>query len=107
MGATRNSVCKIVIPAGEYAATKSENTTIKAWVKKDHATNVAARLVVYADTALGITEQSATKANDTDWEELSITVQATNNTYPVIQAFLEVWYVAGTSNVYLGSVSQT
>lgn len=102
----RNSFCKVKIPVCEVAGTASTAMTIKAWVKKDHATNIACRLVHYADSLLGTTEQAATKASDTDWEELSISVTPTS-TNPVVKVWLETWYVAGNSNSYLGTITVT
>lgn len=102
----RHSEFKVLIPVCEVAGTANTAMTIKAWVKKDHATNIACRLVHYADSLLGTTEQAATKASDTDWEELSITVTPTS-TNPVVKVWLETWYVAGNSNSYLGTITVT
>lgn len=102
--ADRKSNYKAMLPVGEFAGTASTNLVVTAWVKKDHATNIACRLVCYADDALGITEQSATKADDTNWEQLSITLNSAHAN-PVFKVVLETWYVAGNSNSYLGSIS--
>ena len=102
-GNTRTSVYRVKLPVGEFAGVASTNLTISAWVKKDHATNIACRLVCYADDALGITEQSATKANDTNWEQLSITLNSAHAN-PVFSVYLETWYEAGNSNSYLGAI---
>lgn len=102
----RDSEFKVLIPVCEIAGTASTAMTIKAWVKKDHATNIACRLVHYADSLLGTTEQAATKASDTDWEELSISVTPTSAN-PVVKVWLETWYVAGNSNSYLGTITVT
>lgn len=102
----RHSGFRVLIPVCEVAGTASTAMSIKAWVKKDHATNIACRLVHYADSLLGTTEQAATKASDTDWEELSISVTPTS-TNPVVKVWLETWYIAGNSNSYLGTITVT
>lgn len=104
--AERHNSNKVVLKIAEVAGTQSTNLIVKAWIKKDHATNIASRLVCYADTALNITEQAATKASDTDWEELTITVNS-SHANPVFSIFLETWYVAGSSNSYVGKITVT
>lgn len=92
---------------GKFACvTANEQRTLTAWVKKDHATNVGCRLVVYADSVLAISEDSMTKANDTDWEALHVHFTP-NRAKVVVEVFLETWYVAGNSNTYVGSVALT
>lgn len=100
----RASNYKAVLPVAEVAGIASTNLTVTAWVKKDHATNVACRLVCYADDALGISEVSDTKADDTDWEQLSITLNSAHAN-PVFKIYLETWYVSETSNTYVGTIT--
>jgi len=104
----RKSNYKAILPLDKdgFAGAASTNLVVTAWVKKDHATNIACRLVCYADDALGISEVSATKANDTNWEQLSITLNSTHAN-PVFKVVLESWYVSGNSNSYLGSITVT
>ena len=101
--ADRKSNYKAILPVGEFAGAASTNLVVTAWVKKDHATNIACRLVCYADDALGISEVSDTKADDTDWEQLSITLNSAHAN-PVFKVYLETWYEAGNSNSYLGAI---
>ncbi len=92
---------------GPFPVNASALVTITAWVKKDHATNVAAKL--YVEDALynldGVVADSATKADDTSWEELTITFTPTEQ--GAIPVFVDAWYVAGSSNVYIGSITVT
>lgn len=95
------------IKVGEFAVTGDTAVTFTAWVKKDHATNVECRIVCEGPTYSlpGITDVSDTKANDTSWEELSITFTPTES--GIVPIYFESWYVAGNSNTYIGSVTCT
>lgn len=97
----------ITIRLGPFAVAASALVTITAWIKKDHATDVAAKL--YVEDELynldGVTADSATKADDTSWEELTITFTPTEK--GAIPVFVDAWYVAGASNVYIGSITVT
>lgn len=92
---------------GEFAVTEDTAVTFTAWVKKDHATNVACRIVCEGPTYSlpGITYTSDTKADDTSWEQLSITFTPTES--GIVPIYFESWYVAGNSNTYIGSVTCT
>lgn len=97
----------VTIRLGPFAVAASALVTITAWIKKDHATDVAAKL--YVEDELynldGVTADSATKADDTSWEELTITFTPTEK--GAIPVFVDAWYVAGASNVYIGSITVT
>lgn len=97
----------ITIRLGPFAVAASALVTITAWIKKDHATDVAAKL--YVEDELynldGVVADSATKADDTSWEELTITFTPTEQ--GAIPVFVDAWYVAGASNVYIGSITVT
>lgn len=92
---------------GEFAVAADTAVTFTAWVKKDHATNVACRIVCEGPTYSlpGITDTSDTKADDTSWEQLSITFTPTES--GVVPIYFESWYVAGNSNTYIGSITCT
>lgn len=92
---------------GEFAVTEDTAVTFTAWVKKDHATNVACRIVCEGPTYSlpGITDTSDTKADDTSWEQLSITFTPTES--GIVPIYFESWYVAGNSSTYIGSVTCT
>jgi hypothetical protein len=104
---SRNSFTPVTLKIAEVACAASSLVTVKAWVKKDHATNVAAKLYVEdaAYNIAGVVATSTTKANDTNWEELTITFTPTEK--GIVPIFVDAWYVAGTSNVYIGSITVT
>jgi hypothetical protein len=100
------SIAPLKFKVAEVAVVASSSVTITAWVKKDHATNVGAKLVVYANTVVGpSTDQTDSKADDTNWEQLSISFTPT--VAGVVPVYVEAWYSAGASNVYVGSVTVT
>ena len=103
----RNTYNPIIFKIAEVACAASALVTIKAWVKKDHATNIAAS--IYVEDALynitGVVAAETTKASDTSWEELTLTFTPTEA--GVVPIFAKTWYVAGSSNSYVGSVTIT
>ena len=81
-----------------------ETTTVKVWLKKAHATNVDGKLVCRGGQVDGIsTDEVATLANNTNWQELTLTLSPTNDCV----VLLEVWaeYVAGHAAVYVDEIS--
>jgi len=69
--------------------------TVKAWMKKSHATNIGARLVCRGGQLAGVSSDVySTKANDTDWEELTITFTPTEAGVIEIEAW--AYYLAAT-----------
>lgn len=91
----------------QIAVAADTTYTVTAWVKKDHATNIGASLAVYTDTdVLEIASDSIdTKANDTDWEQLSISF--TPSEAGVVPVYINAWYNGATSNIYVGTISVT
>ena len=104
---TRTSYKPVTLKIAEIACAASALITVKAWVKKDHATNVAAKLYVLGElyTIAGVAADDATKASDTSWEELTITFTPTEA--GVVPIYVDAWYVSGASNVYIGSITVT
>ena len=104
---TRTSTNPIPIKIAEVACAASALVTVKVWVKKDHATNIAA--AIYVEDALyniaGVVASEVTKANDTSWEELTLTFTPTEA--GVVPIFAKTYYIAGNSNSYIGSVTIT
>ena len=107
LGSSRTTLMPIRLKLAEVAVSASSLVTFKAWVKKDHATNVGAKIYVLGSdyTIDGVVAASATKANDTNWEELTITFTPTQA--GVVDIYGEAWYSAGNSNVYFGSITVT
>lgn len=98
-----SSIAPAKFPLGEVACKANETVTYSIWVKKDHATNIQAKLVIEDETLTlpGITEQTDTKADDTNWEQLTVSFTPTQK--GVVRPYLYCWYNGGTSNVYVGS----
>lgn len=97
----------IKIKLAELAVSASSAVTVTAWVKKSHATNVAAKLYVDGEdiTLSGITAAEDVKTNDTNWEELSITFTPTEA--GIVQVNVSCWYVLSSAEVYIGSITAT
>lgn len=105
--ATRSIYFPVTLRLGPFPVEASALVTVTAWIKKDHATNVGAKLYVQDElyNIEGVVADSATKADDTSWEELTITFTPTEA--GVVPVFLDAWYAAGASNVYVGSITVT
>lgn len=97
----------IKMKLAELAVSASTAVTVTAWVKKSDATAVAARLYVEGEviTLAGITATEAVKADDTNWEELSITFTPTEA--GIVQVNVSCWYVSSSAQVYIGSITAT
>jgi hypothetical protein len=101
---SRDSGYPLVLNIAKIAVTANNLVTVNAWVKKDHATNVGAKLVCRGGQIAGVaSDVTDTKADDTDWEELEITFTPTEAGVVEIEAW--AYYVAGNSNVYVDDVT--
>jgi hypothetical protein len=95
----RDSFNPLPLYAGQVYCVANATTTVKAWLKKDHATQVDGRLAARGRQLAGIPNNvTATLANNTGWQELSISLTPTES--GVVQ--IEVWaeYVSGHQPVY-------
>lgn len=93
------SIAKIAVSANNLV-------TVKAYMKKDHATNVVGKLVCRGGQIAGVSNDvTATKASDTNWEELTITFTPTEAGVVEIDAW--AYYSAGNSNVYVEDMTIT
>jgi len=95
---TRISTYLLYFKVAKIACAANALVTVKIWMIKGHATNVAGKLVCRGGQLAGVpSDVTATKADDTSWEELTITFTPTEA--GVIE--IEVWayYVAGASTV--------
>lgn len=104
-GSARTTQYPVKLKVAEVAVAADAQVTVTAWVKKDHATNVGCKLIHYATTGIASSEASATKAGDTDWQQL--TIQFTPGEAGVAEIYLETWYVADNSNTYIGTITAT
>lgn len=107
LAASATEAQPIRMKVGEFAVSASSAATFTAWVKKDHATQLGCKIKIdrEAYNLPGITETTDTKADDTNWEQLSISFTPTEA--GIVQIFFEAWYVSGVSNAYIGTVTCT
>lgn len=95
----RDSFNPLPLCAGQVYCLANTTTTVKAWLRKDHATQANGRLAVRGRQLAGIPNNvTATLANNTGWQELSISLSPTES--GVVQ--VEIWaeYVSGHQAVY-------
>lgn len=82
--------------------------TIKCWLKKSHATDIAGGLLVKKDSLAGITSNvQATVSNTTNWEE--VTVSFTPTEKGVVQVYGLGWWLANAADesVYFDDMTIT
>jgi hypothetical protein len=105
-GSTRLSNYPLTLSIARIACTGGKAITFKAWMKKDHATNVACWLRVPGGQDPGIpTDITVTKGSaDTNWEELTLAAFTPTNAC-VIEILAEAWYVAGVSYAYVDDIT--
>ena len=102
---TRTAAYPLDWELGPVALVGGETNTVKVWLKKAHATNVNGRLVCRGGQVDGIsTDVTATLADNTNWQELTLTLSPTDDCV----VMLEVWaeYVAGHAAVYVDEISE-
>lgn len=87
----------------KIACTANNEVTYKAWCKKDHATNVAMKLIVRAGNIGIASDIEVTQADNTDWQELTLTFTPT--LAGVVEVEAVAWYVAGVSYCYVGGTA--
>ena len=97
---------KIIV--ARIAVNANKNLDISAYVKKDHATNVGAKLVVRAGQIAGIDSDVTATAStaDTDWHELALATMLPTES-GVIEVEFWAYYLAGTSSAYIEDISIT
>jgi hypothetical protein len=100
--ADRDSYFPVTLQLLRVLCVANKLVTFKCWVKKDHATNVAAQLIAKSNQLTGMTsDATSVKANDTNWQELTLTFTPTEAGPVTIEG--QVWYVTGNSNAYFDS----
>ena len=91
----------------KIAVTANNLVTVKAWVYKDNATTVGAKLVCRGGQIAGVTNDVTATAADvlTTWEELTITFTPTEAGVVEIEGW--GYYISGNSNVYFDDITIT
>lgn len=89
----------------QFGVAAGSLVTFKCWVKKDHATNVGASIIVEGSdfTLAGISETETLKTDDTNWEELVLTFTPTESGVVTITGL--TWHSGGNSNAYFGKTT--
>lgn len=105
---SRASDYPLDLKIASVACEANKQVTAKVWVKKSHATDIAAKLVCRGGQIAGVaSDVTDTKADDTDYEELSVVFTPT--AAGVVN--LEVWayWAANTADefVYVDDFSVT
>jgi len=97
-----------IINLATFCCSANNLVTFKCWVKKSHATDIAASIVLTAYQIAGVTSDvTATKASDTNYEELTITFTPTADGVVTVQG--RVWWVANAADdsVYFDDITIT
>jgi len=103
-GSTRKSYYPLELSLGKFAVLTNKQVVFKVYVKKDHATDVACDIVYRGGQILGEpADVSVTKSSDTNWEELTLTLDPTES--GVIEFVARAWYVGGVSYCYVENIT--
>lgn len=97
----RNTVYPIKLLAGRIAVNSGSQVTVTAWVKRSHATNIGARLVVYGGSIAGVSSDvtaTASAAADT-YEQLTL------NFTPTESGVVDIWFEGYTTNTTTGAIA--
>ncbi|MFA6971363.1 MAG: hypothetical protein WC208_08190 [Gallionella sp.] len=93
----RSSFYPLNLVIARVCCSSGNLVTVKVWMKKSHATYVVGRLLCRAGQLSGITtDKTATKADDTNWEELTITFTPTEAGTVEIEA--QCWIPVGSAS---------
>jgi hypothetical protein len=104
--ATRTAGYPLNLPVGQFAVNAGSLVTVNAWMKKSHATNCNGRLRVRAYQLAGITSDVVgTLADNTSWQQLSITFTPTEAGVFEVDALAE--YVSANASVYIDEIEVT
>ena len=104
--ALRLSYYPLTEKLAEIAVIANKLVTVQCWVLKDHATNIGASIFCRGKQLAGVpSDIEITKANDTNYEQLTMTFTPTEA--GVITIDMKAWYIAGASNAYFDDLSVT
>lgn len=103
-----NATTPLRYKIASIAFNSSSLVTFKVWVKKSHATNIAAKLIILGGYIPGVTSDvTATKSDDTNWQELTVTFTPTGK--GATDVYIDSWATASpyTNSIYVDSVTVT
>ena len=90
----------------EIAVNANNLVTVKAWFKKSAASTIGAKLVCKGGQLAGVpNDVVATKADDTNWEELTITFTPTEAGILEIEAW--AYYISANGNIFVDDITVT
>lgn len=102
----RNATYPLDLPVAQFPYASSGLVTMTAWMKKSHATNCNGRLRIKGGQITGYSSDlTATLADNTDWQQLTITFTPTDTGVFEVEALAE--YVTANANVYIDEVTVT
>lgn len=94
-GNWRTSTFPIELSLVKMPVNANTLATVRAWIKKDTASAIGAALFCKGGQLSGVNSDiTITKANDTNWEELTLTFTPTEK--GVIEIKVRTWYISGT-----------
>lgn len=100
----RNATYPLDLPVAQFPYASSGLVTVTAWMKKSHATNCNGRLRIKGGQITGYSSDlTATLADNTNWQELTITFTPTDTGVFEVEALAE--YVAANANVYIDNIT--
>ena len=104
--ASRTSNYPAMEKLASIAVKANQLVTVSCWVLKDHATNIGAAIFCRGSQLPGVdADITVTKANDTNYQQLTMTFTPTQ--YGVITIEAKVWYIAGVSSAYFDDLTVT
>jgi len=86
-------------------STPSTPVTVTAWIKKDNSTGIGISLGVMSYELAGVSETFTTKANNTSWEQVSVTFTPTEA--GIISIYARAWHAGTSTQVFIGSLTIT
>jgi hypothetical protein len=92
----------VSMPLVRIQVTANKLVTVKCWIKKTTSSDLVARLICRSNQVAGITtDQTATKLDNTNWEEVSLTFTPTADGIVTIEG--EAYCVGSVSSCYFDS----
>jgi hypothetical protein len=100
--AIRNSSYMVRYSLARFEVHNGVAVSADVMVSKSHATNIYAQLVIPGLQVAGMdTDAIDVKADDTNWEKLTVTGNPTAD--GIVELEMQVWYVGGAAYVYVDS----
>jgi hypothetical protein len=93
----RTTLYRVEFPIAKVKFMADKNVTVKCWVKKSHATDIAAGLICKGGQIDGVPiDVTTTKANDTTYQELTLSFTPTEK--GVVEIMAQAWWLANLAD---------